>query len=57
MATLIHFDEDDVFEEEDWETLGIGIGHREEIPTDNFEGMGIGIGHRDERKEKEWKQL
>lgn len=53
MATLIHFDNDDVFEEEDWETLGIGIGHREEIPTDNFEGMGIGIGHRDERKEKE----
>ena len=51
MSTLIHFDEDDVFEEEDWDTMGIGIGHKEWITEDTFEGMGIGIGHRDDRKE------
>ena len=54
MATMIHFDKDDVFEEEDWETMGIGIGHRED-PEEEPDGMtmGIGIGHRDWRKEKE----
>ena len=54
MATMIHFDEDDAFEEEDWETMGIGIGHRED-PEEEPDGMtmGIGIGHRDWRKEKE----
>lgn len=51
MATLIHFDEDDVFTDEDWDTLGIGIGHREEMPEDTFAGMGIDIGHRDDKEE------
>ena len=51
MATLIHFDEDDVVTEEDLESLGIGIGHRDDAPEDKFEGMGIGIGHRDDKKE------
>lgn len=48
MATLIHFDEDDIFTEE-WDSLGIGIGHRNDIAeeSDN-ETMGIGIGHREE---------
>lgn len=50
MATLIHFDKDDEFTEDDWDSLGIGIGHREEIPKDTFEGMGIGIGHRDDKE-------
>ena len=53
MATLIHFDDDDVVTDEDWESLGIGIGHKDEIPEDTFEGMGIGIGHRDDKKEVE----
>lgn len=53
MATLIHFDKDDKFDETDWEGLGIGIGHKEDIPEDNFEGMGIGIGHKDDKEEKE----
>lgn len=48
MATLIHFDKDDEFNEEDWDSLGIGIGHRDEIPEDTLEGMGIGIGHKDD---------
>ena len=51
MATLIHFDTDDEFTEEDWDSLGIGIGHRDEIPEDTFEGMGIGIGHRDDKED------
>lgn len=51
MATLIHFDKDDEFTEEDWDSLGIGIGHRDEIPEDIFEGMGIGIGHRDDKED------
>ena len=51
MATLIHFDEDDEFTQDDWDTLGIGIGHRDEIPNDTFEGMGIGIGHREDKDE------
>lgn len=51
MATLIHFDTEDEFTDEDWDTLGIGIGHREETPEDTFEGMGIGIGHRDDKEE------
>ena len=51
MATLIHFDKDDEFDETDWDSLGIGIGHREEAPEDTFEGMGIGIGHRDDKEE------
>ena len=52
MATLIHFDEEDTFEAEEWETMGIGIGHRDWISEDTFEGMGIGIGHRDDKEEK-----
>lgn len=52
MATLIHFDKDDEVTEEDFESLGIGIGHRDDIPDDTFEGMGIGIGHRDDKEEK-----
>ena len=56
MATLIHFDTEDEFTEEDWDSLGIGIGHRDEIPEDTFEGMGIGIGHRDD-KENNWKEI
>ena len=51
MATLIHFDEDDVFEE-DWDTLGIGIGHRDDpVEEPDDATMGIGIGHRDDKKE------
>ena len=57
MATLIHFDKDDEFTDEDWDSLGIGIGHREETPEDNFEGMGIGIGHRDDKEKNSWKEL
>ena len=57
MATLIHFDKDDIFEEEDWDTMGIGIGHKDWIPEDTFEGMGIGIGHRDDREEKKGENL
>lgn len=52
MATFFHInkdtdenDFDDVFE-----SMGIGIGHRDDVPDDTFEGMGIGIGHRDDRK-------
>ena len=30
MATLIHFDKDDEFTEEDMNSLGIGIGHRDD---------------------------
>ena len=52
MATLIHFDKDDEFTDEDWDSLGIGIGHRDDAPEDKFEGMGIGIGHRDDKEEK-----
>lgn len=48
MATLIHFDTEDEFDEIDWNTLGIGIGHKEDIFEDKFEGMGIGIGHRED---------
>ena len=43
MATLIHFDKDDEFTDEDWDSLGIGIGHREAIPEDNFEGIMQGL--------------
>lgn len=50
MATLIHFDKDDEFDETDREGLGIGIGHKDDIPKDTFEGMGIGIGHRDDKE-------
>ena len=50
MATLIHFDKDDEFNEEDWDSLGIGIGHKDDILEDTFEGMGIGIGHRDDKE-------
>ncbi len=49
MATLIHFDTEDEFEEYDWDSMGIGIGHKDDIPEDTFEGMGIGIGHRDDK--------
>ena len=52
MATLIHFDTEDQFDETDWDSLGIGIGHKDDIPEDTFEGMGIGIGHRDDKEEK-----
>lgn len=47
MAIGIHFDEDDTIDYED--TLGIGIGHKEDFTeeTDNIT-MGIGIGHREE---------
>ena len=55
MATFFHInkdtgenDFDDVFE-----SMGIGIGHREDVPTDTFEGMGIGIGHRDDKESKD----
>ena len=52
MATLIHFDEDDVFEEEDWDSIGIGMGHRDDpIEESDDATMGIGIGHRDDKKE------
>lgn len=56
MATLIHFDEDDVFEEEDWDSLGIGIGHRDDpVEEPDDATMGIGIGHRDDKKEiRQW---
>ena len=51
MATLIHFDDDDVFTDEDWEGLGIGIGHREDEGEEpDYETMGIGIGHREDRE-------
>ena len=42
------------FEDEDWDSLGIGIGHRydkTEEPDDAT--MGIGIGHRDDKEDKE----
>ena len=50
MATLIHFDNDDEFDETGWDSLGIGIGHKDDTPEDTFEGMGIGIGHRDDKE-------
>ena len=50
MATLIHFDTEDEFDETDWDSLGIGIGHKDDIPEDTFEGMGIGIGHKDDKE-------
>ena len=52
MATLIHFDDDDTFEEEDWDSMGIGIGHKDYNTEDTFEGMGIGIGHREDKEEE-----
>lgn len=52
MATLIHFDTEDEFEETAGDSLGIGIGHKDDIPEDTFEGMGIGIGHREDKEEK-----
>lgn len=30
MATLIHFDAEDEFDETDWDSLGIGIGHKDD---------------------------
>ena len=57
MAIGIHFDDDEIYKYED--TLGIGIGHREESTEASDDmTMGIGIGHRaedtDANKEKEW---
>ena len=52
MATMIHFDDDDVFEDEDWGGIGIGIGHRDDpIEEPDDATMGVGIGHRDDKKE------
>lgn len=50
MVTLIHFDDDDKFIDDDFETMGIGIGHRDdsEEESDN-ETMSIGIGHREDK--------
>lgn len=35
------------------ESMGIGIGHKDDIPEDTFEGLGIGIGHREDKDAKE----
>ena len=52
MAIGIHFDDDDVIDYDD--TMGIGIGHREEKEEEpDGETMGIGIGHPKEEKTEE----
>ncbi len=52
MPIGIHFDDDDDMEY--YDTLGIGIGHREEDDEDFDDAtMGIGIGHREDKKENE----
>jgi hypothetical protein len=51
MATLIHFDDEELHSDE-FESMGIGIGHRDDIEEEpDNETMGIGIGHRDDSKE------
>jgi hypothetical protein len=48
MAIGIHFDDDDIIEYDD--TLGIGMGHRDEKDEESDSAtMGIGIGHREEK--------
>ena len=48
MAMFIHFDNDSNVE---YDTLGIGIGHREETEECQDDmTMGIGIGHRKEKE-------
>ena len=54
MATFFHINRDTGENDYDClEYMGIGIGHRDDIPDDSFEGMGIGIGHRDDKESKD----
>jgi hypothetical protein len=51
MSTFFHINKDTGEKDYDClESMGIGIGHRDDVPEDTFEGMGIGIGHRDDNE-------